>query len=275
LRRARAAYNDEDYWDAVSHLQQADEKIAKALLLGLGFLPDSEDLRSAMKRVFGVKKTKPEDLGHDWHANFIGDLDPFLRSFEEVTKSLEKGKSEQSKAAVKWWKNSIPDYKERVKKAKAVKPNPIPSAEELNGIIADCNKALDLIIAAPDTVKVGDLNLPKIDEIDESLKVVLKGYGVNLDEESRKSVESKALAKFSRIISDFNGIIVSATQSSFLLVELAVLNVVLSRHHILANYPTNKVVYDKKLPLIERFENLHSLLRRSLDLARHCLATSS
>jgi hypothetical protein len=224
-----------------------------------------------MTLVFGVENTRPKDLGHDWHANFIADFEPFLKSFEKFTNSLERGKSEQSKASAKWWKESMPDYKERVKKAKAVRSNPLPSAEELKGVITDCNKALDFIVAAPTTIRVGNLNLPKPEEIDESVKVLLKGFGIKMNAESRKDAEKRAIEKFSRIANDFGGIVINATQSSFLLIELAVLDVLLSRHHTLANYPTNEVVYDKKLPLIKSFEELHSLLQRSLTLARQVL----
>jgi hypothetical protein len=268
LRRAKTAYADEEYWDVVSHLQQADEKIGKAVLLATGLLPDSQHMREIMTSVFGVEKTTPEKLGHNWHINLIGDFAPFLDSFEGITGSLEGGKSESMKAAAKWWKDSIPDYKERVKKASAVKANPLPSMEELDATIKDCNKALDLAAALPATLKLPEVNVPNTEDIFVSLDKSLRAFGIKVDKKTRKNAEEKALSKLPNLTKDFNAMFVKAAQSSYLLIALMVLNVHLQQHHTLANYPTKKVVYDKKLPLIARFEELRMLLQRSHDMAK-------
>ena len=268
LRRATASYKDEEYWDAISQLQQANEKIAKGLLFKTGMLPTSREQRNLMASFFGVKKTRPEDLGHAWGENLLDDFVPFLSSFEQITKALKAGKSEPSRSAADWWKDAIPDYKAKLEAARATKENPLASLNELDATIKDCNKAIDLALALPSTLNLPEPKPPSSEDIAASLDKGLRAFGIKLDKKTLKDAEATARSRTPGFVKDFNGVFLKSAQFSYLLVSLMVLNVHLQKHHTLANYPTKRVVYDKKLPLVARFAELHALLQRCLDFGR-------
>lgn len=271
LRRAKDAYDDEEFWDAVSQLQQAEEKIAKALLLVMGIIPDSDKLREAFVSVLGIQNTGPEHLGHNWHANLMVELTPFLDSFEKVTKSLEKGKSDSSRTAAGWWAKTIPDYRDSLEKAKKVRSIPLPDLKEMDAVIKDCNLALETAANLSSTLNLPAPNPPDAKDIALSLNETLKSFGVKVDKESKKKAESIASARIPVFMSGFNAMFLEVAQQAYLLIVLMILNVYLQKHHTLANYPTSKVVYDKNFPMIVRFVELHGLLQRCFDLTKALL----
>ena len=150
LRLAKLAYDGKEYWGAISHLQEADEKIGKATLIQLGLLTSDQGMKNIMETFFGAKHTEPKDLGHDWGAQMVKDLEPFLDSLEKMVRPM--GKSDSLRQAADWWKTSLPDYRERLEKAKQLKSNPLPSLTEFDGVIKDCNKILELSREVPSKI---------------------------------------------------------------------------------------------------------------------------
>jgi hypothetical protein len=125
-----------------------------------------------------------------------------------------------------------------------------------------------LALALPQSLNLSEVKPPPSEDISANLDRTLKAFGIKLDRKTLKQAEIAAGAKVPKITKDFNDMFLKSAQSSFLLITLAVLNVHLQQHHTLANHPADKVVYDAKLPMVARFEEIHALLQRCLNSAK-------
>ena len=264
LRQADSAYTDHEYWDAISHLQEANEKIAKALLIKLGFLPTSEGLRNTIEAVFGAKRTRPKDLGHNWAVRLIEDFGPYMDSLQKITNSLPK--SESFSQARNWWSDTLPSFRTNVKSAKKLKAKPSPSLEELDNALADCDKFLEMSKTIPAHLSLDSNRTFNLEEMDQSVASLIKDvYGIAIDKRTRLETEAKALENIGQIVGGIQETLRSVVEMCYVWAVLAVLNVYLSLHHIFARYPTKRVAYDENLSLVIRFQRIHALHRRVLD----------
>ncbi len=161
---------------------------------------------------------------------------------------------------------SFPDYRQRIKTAQQVKPIPAPSLKELDALILDCNKILDL----SEDVKIGDLPnapLPIPNNIDQMVKTLFEDAGLKIKAEDRRKLEAEVLKKFPTSIST-ETLLRTVTRSIYLLMPLAMLNVYLCKHHTLATYPNTEIKCDNEFPLIVRFPEMKALVGRAIELTR-------
>jgi hypothetical protein len=266
LAVAESDYARRDYGSAISALQGAEERIAKGLLLRLSILPDDPGPAASLKRAVGVKYLTPKALGHDWHVQLLDDLDPFLNTFEAVGTSF--GNRRPGWRVTKFWGLNAPDYRRRVEAAKRVKSTPAPNAEELDGVLKDCNRFLDQAAETASKMKPIKVKIPKASQVDRAAKASLKRAGVYAPRELRKEIEEELLTKFK---SDADRVVRNIPETVILvhiLLTMAALNVYLHRHHVLGEYPTSEVRYDEAFPLVAKFSELRALLLRGLDMAK-------
>jgi hypothetical protein len=125
LRRALSQFAAKDYGDAISDLQGSEERIAKAIMLRIGILPTDREVESKVEAAFpGMKYRTPKDLSHNWHERMLEDLTPFLDTMGPVGQLFRNKPGGRDTA--EFWKKAIPDYRERLKKARAVKAKSRP-----------------------------------------------------------------------------------------------------------------------------------------------------
>lgn len=264
LGSAASEYSRKEYGNAISALQAGEERIAKALLLRLSFLPDDPGMATALKVVVGVKYLTPRALGHDWHVQLLEDFGPYLDTFETIGTAF--GNKRPGWRITKFWASNVPDYRQKVEAAKKVGPNPAPTLIELETVVVDLNRFLDGAVSAASKVKPGRYKIPKVSQVDRAAKVSLRRAGIYARREVRKEIEEDALAKFKpvadRVIGDMAELIVLV----HVLLALAVLNVYLYRHHVLGEYPTSEIRYDESFPMVVEFGNIHNLLKRCLEM---------
>lgn len=119
LGRARRAYADRDYPEAVLKLQMAEEKVSKSLILGLRFLPEKDEPAVAMRDVLGKDfgKLNLRYFGHNWHEKYfrIGtqlklreariageDVDTVVTKIEELHKLFSENPNPSKRDLIGW-----------------------------------------------------------------------------------------------------------------------------------------------------------------------------
>jgi hypothetical protein len=273
LSSAESEYSRKDYGNAISALHGAEERIAKALLLHLSFLPNDPGMAAALKVVVGVKYLTPKALGHDWHIQLLDDFGPYLDTFEAIGTAF--GNRKPGWRTTKFWSLKVPDYRQKVEAAKKIGPNPAPTLRELEALVADLNTFLDGATAAASKVKPARYKVPKASQVDRAAKVSLHRAGFYANREARRKIEEDALTSFKpvadRVIRSTGDLIVLA----HVLLALAVLNVYLYRHHTLGEYPTSEIQYDDSFPMVVKFRDLHAFLKRCLGMAESRSAPAS
>ena len=119
LARARRAYADSDYPEAILKLQMAEEKVAKSLILGLRFLPEKDQPAIAMREVLGKDfgKLNLRYFGHNWHEKYfrIGtqlklreariageEVDTLVTKIEELHKLFSENPNPSKRDLIGW-----------------------------------------------------------------------------------------------------------------------------------------------------------------------------
>jgi hypothetical protein len=264
LKRAQSQFATKDYGDAISDLQGTEERIAKAIMLRIGMLPTDPKVESKVKIAFpGMKYRAPQALSHNWHERMLEDLSPFLDTMDPVGKLFKKRHGGEDTA--EFWKKAIPDYRQHLAKARAVKAKPRPTLQELDGVLSDCNRILDSLEDRLSRLNIGKVNIPGPDILDSLVKSFLKSAGVSVKKEERLALENAELLKFKPFLENIDPEFKTAVKRSQILLTLAVLNVYLYQHHTRGSYPSSQ--YTESFPLVVRFNELSSLLQRILDLS--------
>lgn len=264
LKRAQSQFKAKDYGDAISDLQGSEERIAKAIMLRLGMLPTDPKVASRVDMAFpGLKYRVPKDLSHNWHERMFEDFAPFLNTMEPVGK-LFQNKPGGEKTA-EFWRKAIPDYRQRLEKAKAVKAIPKPTLQELDGVLNDCNRILDGLEDTLSKLNIGKVNVPNQDLLDGLVASYLKKAGGSMKKDERLALENAELSKFKPFLDNFDLEFKRIVKHAEILVTLAVLNVYLYQHHTMGSYPSSQ--YTETFPLVVRFNELSYLLQRILDLS--------
>lgn len=265
LNVAQILFQNKKYPHAIFNLQQACEKISKGLLMRIGFLPAYEEPREIkeVRKVVGVPPSTPREYGHAWHRKMLDVLETFICSFDNIAKSMEGIRlSEQNVMQnISQFRKSVPDFKERIMRARKVKTNPNPSLQEIDGVIKYCNELLDSSLKAEAEARA---SVQKIKLPDK--KVILR----KIEKRLKIKVDKETLKKIDRIYGKnpveyvTNLVIFSET-----LIILAILNVYLVPHEYISRYPDAKMdfAYDENLSIVVRFNELTSLLRRCLKFA--------
>jgi hypothetical protein len=265
LSRARVQFADKDYGNAISDVQGAEERTAKAIMLRTNILPADRNVAELVKiAVPGLKFRVPEKMGHDWHERLLEDFVPYLDSIEKVAEMF--GNQSEGWRTKRFWRGTIPDFRERLAKATAIDPVPKPPLEELDAVLKDCNKALDAL-----EVSLGKLNLRKVKApnrrvLDRLVKGYLKRKRSYLSREDRWAIEEATVEWLKPFLENFASEYRRIVEISHILLTLAVLNVYLSKHHTVGSYPS--YLYTEAFPMVVRFSELSSLVDRMLQRSK-------
>lgn len=261
LTWARAKFGSKDFGHAISDLQGAEERIAKALMMEIGMIAQSDEMSLKTDIAFpSVKHKQPEQLSHNWHERLFKDLPGYVDTLEWAGSQYEGKKGGESTAA--FWQATVPDWREKLKKARAVKANPKPSLEHLDAILKDCDNLLSQLDETIGRIKIPQAQLPSLELTDALVVSFLKEFGLKMKASERHSREKAELANYHDLVSNLESVTKSAAERTILLMILAVLNVHLWEHHTTGSYPSSQ--YSETFPMVVRFNDLASLLERIL-----------
>jgi hypothetical protein len=267
LEAADLLFAKKDYGNAISSLQGADERIAKAVLLRLSFLQGDPVLSRVLGSIVGTKYRTPKALDHDWHVRFLEDLNPYIDTFEEIGTSF--GIQKPGWRVTQYWRSKAPEFRRKVDAARKIKSKPSPRLKELTANIDYCTKLLDEMEASYTKTKDLKLKLPKSRQLDQPAKVALKRGGLPyIPREFRREMVELLLEGFKPKALGFAKNVKEIVFLVQVLVVLAAMNVFLGLHHQLGEYPTSQVRYDEKFPMVAKFADLKAFLDRSLRLAK-------
>lgn len=271
LSRARVQFAAKDYGDAISDLQGSEERIAKAIMIAIGMIAQSEEMSAKTDVAFpGVKHKQPEQLSHNWHERLFEDLGGYLDTMEYAGGKFKGKKGGETTAA--FWESSVPDWRERLKKARAVKAKPKPTLEELDGILKDCNRLLGELDGMIGRINVPEVKLPGLDLTDDFVRSILKDAGIKLKKSERLAIEEAELPKHAHLLANLGSVMKETSERVSLLMLLAILNVYLYQHHTMGSYPSSQ--YSETSPMVVRFGELASLLERILERTKRAIKSS-
>jgi HEPN domain-containing protein len=92
LEASKLLFEAKIYPQALYHLQQANEKLAKALLLKTGILAPQRALKDwDVKKVLGFLQKQPVDYGHRILPSLLSDADKAIPRIEDMISMAEKG----------------------------------------------------------------------------------------------------------------------------------------------------------------------------------------
>lgn len=226
INSSKLLYKNKDFGNAIFHLQQATEKIAKGYLLYLNLLKEPE----TNPKVTQYFKNLPSSItippaggrdgyGHEWHEKFVDLINAMLHP-----------------------------YKDKLPAASFVAFSEITEKASKLSALAD-TQLIDWSINTTEQIVM----LSKL-RASDILKLA-KSYGTeidasNLEEIKKQSLAAAGLDKNTQI--DENSV---SLGKLFTLIGLLILNSVLSPHESLSRYPTDdiKINYDKNLPIIKKF----------------------
>jgi len=264
LRRAKDAYNGTDYRDTVSHLQRANEDIANGLKLSVGLLPEAFSVMDAVRWYLHFVELDSDSASHEepYHP-LVDELPDFLDPIKESIGSMDASKSLREVAES--WNDDYPAHGVEAEKSRIPNPNP-DATKELDHLLKDCEEILRLASAFPRIISTGELKLPKT-EVARPLSSRSPDSPAAIDRVSRRT-------KIRRNPSDrwpgeeWVPRMIRMTQTLHLLLVLAVLDVYLSNRRTPADHQTRASEYGRRAAAVQRFDDFHSLLGRSLALAR-------
>jgi hypothetical protein len=178
LKCARVLYDNKLFSAALYHLQQSSEKLAKGLLIAMGFLSPKrvkKDLR--IKEILGFLPKEPAAYRHRTMPSFLSDVEktiPSINGFLNLIESSELGPRIQEYHLL------IRKGKKGVKKLKKKTFSPVENAHQLEGEV----RAAEFILnALDDSVRKMTQEMNKLDlqEAYQVAKSLLKSQGFNVE----------------------------------------------------------------------------------------------
>ncbi len=185
--------------------------------------------------IIGLNKKTPKDYSHDWHVEFLDKLSDIYGSplFAMLAPTMTT------------------QIQDKISSAQQVDSKPSITLPELEGIIKGCNMLLD--IASNEK------------ELSQSFNSIQGGLTVDMD----------SLGKSISLITSMDEdtakrYILQKIKISVNVIVLAILDVLLSPHFDARYYPGTKVkvVIDGNFPLVIKYADLCSILKRSIDMDR-------
>lgn len=148
LKCVNLLYENKIFSRALYHLQQSNEKLAKGLLISIGFLTTKAAIKdTTIEKILGIRPKKPENYGHRILPSLLSDLEKAVPSIEKDIKFAEElvtsGNSEDLKSKVFELKKTIQKSEESIRKLKKRPSGLITNAEDLEREIKNILMALD------------------------------------------------------------------------------------------------------------------------------------
>ncbi len=244
LDAAKKLYASANYGNAVFHLQQATEKLAKGNLRQLNLLREgdtplqvSEYFEYLAQTIIPTAEGR-DGYGHAWQEKFF-----------ELLKNL-----------IAPFRNKLPEATLTAYDNLLDKISNIPA-------LIDHTKLEELINQTDGTILISKMSTTEI-------LALSKSYGTTINKEDLESIKTMTINKARQTgveikqKLDENSV---ALAQLFTLVGLATLGAIFSPHESLSRYPNGniKVVYDKNLPIIKNFNRLYDQIKYFKDFLKN------
>lgn len=243
-------FKHEKYRFAIFHLQQAAEITSKAVLMRISLLKTVEEnaLAKEIREDMHLSAKSAKYYSHDWHYKLLDVMDGFIGKFDKLSEFIISNKLADKKTApqILEFRDSVPDYKLRIKNAHKLQANVNPSIDELNEVILFCLGKLELTSKAVEKVKT-KMDKFKMPDKKRLVREAEKAYGTKLDSDGRKVVDRLWVLNFS----DYAQRMVVFSQT---LIILAIVNSYLLPHESISRYPFGQtdITYNPYTPIVRK-----------------------
>jgi hypothetical protein len=178
LKCARVLYDSKLFSAALYHLQQSNEKLAKGLLIAMGFLSPKrarKDLR--VKEILGFLPKEPAAYRHRTMPSFLSDVEKTIPSIDAFLNLIE---TSDLGPRMREYHLLVRKGKKGVKKLKKKPFRPVDNAAQLEGEVSAAESILD---ALDDAVRKMTQEMAKID-LQETYRVakgLIGAQGFNVE----------------------------------------------------------------------------------------------
>ena len=143
LQSARVLYDSNIFATSLYHLQQSNEKLAKALLLDLGFLTVKTAKRDyVVKKVLGFLPKEPAKYRHRTMPSLLSDLEKAFPAVEDLIALIE---SAEFGPKVAEFRRMVGRSKKAIRKLKKKPISPVRTAEQLEVEVKAAQTILDRV----------------------------------------------------------------------------------------------------------------------------------
>ena len=188
LKCANLLYRNKIFSRALYHLQQSNEKLAKGLLISIGFLtPKMARKDLAIKSILGFRPKEPISYGHRILPSLLSDLKKTAPAIEEVIEFIEN--------LTKSWnfenvKPKIAEFKKTIRKSKKgiqkLKKKPSRLIQTVEGLEKEIEYIQTVLEKLDEVIERLNQELDKIDvkKIARLMTLSLQKIGFKVDAQS-------------------------------------------------------------------------------------------
>ena len=188
LKCANLLYRNKIFSRALYHLQQSNEKLAKGLLISIGFLtPKMARKDLAIKSILGFRPKEPISYGHRILHSLLSDLKKTAPTIEEVIEFIEN--------LTKSWnfenvKPKIAEFKKTIRKSKKgiqkLKKKPSRLIQTVEGLEKEIEYIQTVLEKLDEVIERLNQELDKIDvkKIARLMTLSLQKIGFKVDAQS-------------------------------------------------------------------------------------------
>lgn len=254
LVSSRLLYDHKIYARALFNLQQSNEKLAKGLLLLMGFLtPKQLNKDWTTKALLGFLPKEPIAYGHRTVPALLSDIDNALPSLELWFQHLEAGEFKPKIAA---YRKTLRETKKGLKALRKKDFRLVDTAEHLENEIKGAEALLDNVDKAMDTAKqeLGKFDFPRA--VQAAIKST-QNLGFKFD--------PKKLPSYLDLKDEFVPRMRLAVIGTLAILMTAILDPLES----VTRYPDSKHgPFDENDPYVKQFEGLYRVVARLLEASR-------
>jgi hypothetical protein len=253
LSAAKVLYDAKLYSRALYSLQQANEKLAKGLLISMGILTPKRLAKDWMtKQLVGFVPKEPQEYGHRVVASLLADTEASVPYLEELLQFVNTG---AFKSDVTSMRKRIKEDGESVKRLRKRRYELVPTGERLDKEIEDANTILDRIGLAVQAMRDKLKGLDQRKVLRAAVRSVQKlGY--------------RARAADAPPVQPIADGVIDSVRVAFLSAVAAGLTAVLDPLEAVTRYPSAEgQLFDEANPYVHRFPRLWAVVDRCLEMA--------
>ena len=260
MRSSRLLHDNKLYSEALYHLQQANEKLAKGLLIAMGMMTPKQSKEDwTTKALLGFLPRGPKDYGHRTVPSLLSDVSKAIPALDQWLQHLEAGEFGQN----------ISDFRKSIKKSKkgvrTLQKRGIPINRTVEGLGNEIRATEELLGNVDKTVAAASAGLAKFD-FGKATEAAIKSTR-NLGLKFRVSELPSFLPLKDSFIPSFRLAVVGLLAIAF--------TAVLDPLESITRYPDSEHRFDLNNPYVQQFEGLHRVVSRLLDAGKVAVSSLS
>jgi hypothetical protein len=254
LECAELLFGCKKFPQALYHLQQSNEKLAKGLLISCGLLTPKMARKDArVKSLLGFAPKEPETYRHRVTRSFLSDMEKLVPSIEELYKLIENS---ERMPKIAEFRRTIRKGKKSIQKLKKKPFNLIDTSAQLENEIKAIKNILGNIDQTIDKVSQ-EIDRLDFEEVVRVAIVVVGKAGLDVN-----NVQAPSLQEIK------DGIISSVKLSVLVTISVTMASF-LDPLEAVTRYPDSEShSFNEKNPYITCFKGLHESVALTLEKAR-------